>query len=309
MDAADGTPDAQGSSAQDARDWTPEHLRPFTFHGVHLELQGGQGVGDCPFCGKEGKLSVHAETGLWRCWSCGGGTDNGGGNSLTFMRLLYGQWSSKTNENELPFGSGYLEKIADDRRLLSRDTVRSWGVCIDPLGTWIVPGYDTEGKLTQLYRRTRIQERGEWVWRLLPTPGVWAAGKVHALHMPVGDWEPLRPNILICEGPWDGMAVWETWPRPRPLENVQGNIVAVPGCNVWRAEWTKMCAGKHVTLMFDSDHPRENNARAGYDGMARVAKRLSGVAASVRYLKWGENGFDPTKPSGYDVRDFLTEDQ
>ena len=72
----------------------PDRLRPYTFHGVHLFPNGaaaGHAVGDCPFCGKEGKFSVDTGTGLWRCWVCGAGTAAGGGNGLVFVRLLYKQ--------------------------------------------------------------------------------------------------------------------------------------------------------------------------------------------------------------------------
>lgn len=40
--------------------------------------------------------------------------------------------------------------------------------------------------------------------------------------------------------------------------------------------------------------------------MCRVAKRLSGVAASVRYVRWGREGYDESRPSGWDVRDHLS---
>jgi len=38
--------------------------------------------------------------------------------------------------------------------------------------------------------------------------------------------------------------------------------------------------------------------------MKRAASILSKVS-SVGYLKWGELGYDPELPSGFDVRDFL----
>jgi hypothetical protein len=41
--------------------------------------------------------------------------------------------------------------------------------------------------------------------------------------------------------------------------------------------------------------------------MCRVAKRLSGIAASVKYVRWGKEGYDESKPSGWDVRDHLTQ--
>lgn len=279
-------------------DKTPERLRPYTFHGVDLTIKGEQANGDCPFCGEDGKFTVRIDTGLWRCWVCGGGdTSNGGGNSLTFIRLLH-----QVAVDTCPEGFGSL--VAADRRACAADTPLSWGVRPSPIlpASWLIPGAAPDGSLHQLYRRV-MTDKG---YRLLPTPGVWPDGKVHGLHIPTTDFDPARPRIDIFEGPWDAMVFWEL------KEWVKGysdsNIVAVPGCNVWRDEWTTMCKGKHVTLWYDNDHPRVQGKmtfRAGYDGMARVAKRLSGHAASVRFLQWGEGGYNPGLPSGWDVRDAI----
>lgn len=308
-------------------------LRPYVFHGTALTERGSHATGDCPFCDREGKFSVEVCTGLWRCLVCGTGTAAGGGNTLVFVRLLYEQayaavygstcprdrtGSPITGQNGMakapPYPApdnaayagrgGFPATVAADRRLLSPDTVATWGICPAADGTWLVPGYGPDGRLDQVYRRTRIREKGEWVWRLLPTPGIWAEGKVHALHLPANDYDLARPNIMVCEGPWDGMALWEVWPSDGTT-----NIVAVPGCNVWRDEWTELCRGKHVTLLYDSDHPRVyggRTSRAGYDGMIRVARRLSGVAASVSWLRWGPDGYHPERPTGWDVRDELS---
>lgn len=284
----------------------PAVLRPYTFHGVDLAVQGGHAVGDCPFCGRDGKFSVDTQSGLWRCFGCGEGTVNGGGNALVFIRQLYEHLL--LDPNIITF----REKVAADRRLAGESTA-AWGI-VQCNGSWIVPGYSAEGRLDQLYRRTHVldQSKNEWQWLLLPTPGLWPEGKVHTLHMPiaVNDFDLSRPDIVVCEGPWDGMALWDVWDNDENMFGMNANIVAVPGCNIWRDEWSEMCRNKNVVLLYDSDHPRREGKgrelKAGYDGMARVAKRLSGIAASVKYIKWGKDGYDPSVPSGWDVRDVLT---
>ncbi len=274
-------------------DKTPDHLRPYTFHGMQLAINSTHGVGDCPFCGKEDKFAAAIDSGLWRCLVCGVGTTNGGGNALTFLRLLW--------ERSHPLSALMWKEVAADRRLLDPMTVALWGVCRSIIcNSWLVPGYGPSGNLDQLYKRCWMDGK----WCLLPTPGYWPLGKSHALHM--AGFDPTLPNVFVCEGPWDGMAIWEVGRTP------DTNIVAVPGCNAWRDEWSEMCRGKNVTLMFDSDHPipeallQGKTIRPGLDGMCRVAKRLSGIAASVRFVRWGKEGYDPTKPSGWDVRDYLS---
>lgn len=326
------TPSSDPSSVQ--ANTRPDPLRPYIFHGVQLASKGSHAVGDCPFCKHEGKFSVDVVTGLWRCFVCGAGTTSGGGNSLVFLRLLHEQsmvasrppnnarnaLAAANGHTALPPGGTPPDAIAarvgdfwagvtSDRCLCRPETPEAWGVCQSIIdGDWLVPGYGTDGKLDQLYKRVRVYVKGEWTYQLRPTPGVWPEGKVHALHLPTSDFDPTRPLISICEGPWDGMAMWEVV-QPRP----DSNVIAVPGCNVWRDEWSEMCRGKHVTLWFDSDHPvpealaQGRTVRPGYDGMARIAKRLSGIAASVKYIRWGSEGYDESKPSGWDVRDELSQ--
>lgn len=278
----------------------PDALRPYTFHGCDLSVSSGQATGDCPFCFREGKFSVELVTTKFKCWSCGYGGEHGGGNATEFMRSIYRHASERRDAD-------FYDAVAADRRLSSHDTVAAWGIVKASDGTWLVPGYSPNGVLHQVYRRTRIQDKGVWVWRLLPTPGIWGPGKSHALHLPIDDFDPACTSVYICEGPWDGMALWEA---AKGSSIAPCQIVAVPGCNVWQDTWTEFCRGKNITLLFDSDHPREvikgHSSRAGYDGMVRIAKRLSGVAASVRWLRWGPDGYDPNKPSGWDVRDNLT---
>ena len=281
-----------------------DRLRPYTFHGIDLTPKGSHAVGDCPFCGRDGKFAVEIATGLWRCFVCGSGTAAGGGNALVFVRALYERsYANVGDSGGIP--AAFLAAVAADRGV-SPASVAAWGVAQGPDGTWLVPGYSPDERLDQVYRRTKVRDKDEWVWRLLPTPGLWPEGKVHSLHLPLQDFNPTRAAVVVCEGPWDGMSLWENGRK------VWGdaNIVAVPGCNVWRDDWTELCRGKQVTLLFDSDHPRTHagrTSRAGFDGMQRVAKKLSGIAASVQWIRWGKDGYDPTRPSGWDVRDHLTE--
>lgn len=287
-------------------------MRPYTFHGLDLSVSpaGTHMVGDCPFCGRgDGKFSIELTSGVGRCWVCGIGSERGGINALAFTRLI---WENAADAI-LGGDPAFYAAVAQDRGFLSEATPKAWGVRRALDGTWLLPGYGADhGKwlpprLDQVYRRTKIKHKNEWVWRLLPTPDIWPAGKSHALHMAADDFDPARPNIIICEGPWDGMALWEVrWGRWA----TDTNIVAVPGCSTWRDEWTELCRGKHVTIMFDSDHPNRvvpggRESRAGYDGTVRIAKRLSGAAATVKWLRWGPEGYDPDKPDGYDVRDHL----
>jgi hypothetical protein len=292
---------------------TPDPLRPYTFHGVHLEWEQGrdQAIGDCPWCGREGKFYVNIENGLWDCKICTPGMGGeGGGNSLTFLKRLWEE-SDKRNTSE------ELDNLARDRRLLYPETLTYWGVTKSIItNDWIIPAYGVKGNLTQLYRY--IHNRVEGRMMLLPTPTL-----THGI-IGLNLFNKDRPNIHICEGPWDGMGMWELM-RTAKTDYEEGgltptgseassllsktNVIAMPTCTSYREEWGSLLEGKVVTLFFDSDHPRTHNktvSRAGYDGMVHVARLLSKRSPSVKslhYICWGKEGYDPEQTSGYDVRD------
>jgi len=291
----------------------PERLQPYLFHGLDLHWKDGDKYAnsDCPFCGKERHFGIEIETGIWKCLVCGEGSAKGNGNVYTFLRLLW-EYSDKNTHD--------YSELQSSRRLMNPDTLMRWGVCQSMLfGDWLVPGYNTEGKLTQLYRYLRINGKG----RLLPTPTL-----KHQLH---GTIDQTKSEVYICEGPWDAMALEEvlsqckqTKEGLRPTADVKRSlmnncsVVAMPGCGSIGVPFEKflpLFSNKQIKLMFDSDHPRRNpktgslSQPAGYAAMMRAADMLSSMKEppeAIEYLFWGKEGYDPALPSGYDVRDALS---
>jgi hypothetical protein len=284
----------------------PVKLRPYLFHGLDLEWEGrDQAVGECPFCTKS-KFFVNVETGLWDCKVCGSK-----GNTTTFLRQLHAGSRDQTPEHE---------GLAESRKLLHSQTLSAWGVCRSAVSLdWLVPGYGAGGKPVQLYRYVKSPS-GKWL--LLATPEC-----PHGL-FGVGIYQPSKPDVYLCEGPWDGMALWEVIRGCKRTEDVlvptgeesysllaSANVLAVPGCNVFLPSWSSLFAGKRVFLMYDNDHPGKHPktgntiAPAGYEGMKRVAETLAAYEEpprEIHYLRWGDNGYDPSLPNGYDVRDLLS---
>ena len=298
----------------------PQSLRPYLFHGVEIEWKTGEAnvVGNCFACGKERKLSVKVDNGVYNCFVCGTK-----GNLTTFLNWLWDASDKATN--------GATKILATNRKLLYPETLSYWGVVQSVLtGDWLVPGYGLGGKLAQIYRYLKNSRTGRFT--LLPTPGI-----QHYLHG-VNLLNPSKDTIFICEGPWDGLALWEVMRGTKrdgegnflvtgsESSSLLGgaNVVSVPGCGSIGEpfkRWLPLFANKHVVLMFDSDYPVINNGKtvpgAGYTAMRRAVELLTGAEekpASVSFLRWGgkgervvgsSEGYDPSKPSGYDVRDFL----
>jgi hypothetical protein len=175
-------------------------LRPFQDHGAYLkEAEGtGQATGECPFCGKK-KFFYGIESEKWDCKVCGER-----GNVYTFLRRI---WEvSLTNCD-----AGAFETLADDRGLLSIDTLAEWGVCQGvATGEWLIPAFNHEGSLVQLYRYVKLPRASKAT--CLATVGL-GAGIFCA-----PDYKRGKPDTWICEGPWDAMACWEVLKETREHE-------------------------------------------------------------------------------------------
>jgi hypothetical protein len=287
-----------------------KNIRPFEFHGVQLGEPDAShhAWGDCPLCTRDSKFSVNVTNGLWGCKKCGTT-----GNPVTFLRQFYEVCDFKG-----------LEQLAKDRGLLSVDTLKAWGVVHSPMtNDFLIPGYSADGKLSQLYRYIKVKEKEQWVMRLLPTPELG-----HQLHR-TRDYDPKKPVLYVNEGPWDGMAMWETMSVAKANGNkglsltsarassllAGANVIAVPGCGSVGEplrKWLPYFTGKSVVWMGDSDHPRKNGDKpippAGYAATKKAVEILSTAEEppnDIQFLAWGPEGYDPTKPSGYDCRDEL----
>lgn len=298
----------------------PKGLAPFLSLGVNLRHGEGdeQAEGDCPFCSREGKLSVNIATGQWLCRVCGIGNEKGGGNLYTFMRLLHETSAKATTD-------GQLASLAANRKLLSGESLRSWGACRSIIdGSWLIPGFSAEGKLVHLYPWRPVERGGK--------PVLKALGGTHHGLFGVQHFDPKKRSVWLCEGFWDGVAAWELLRTSKrglaggiAATGVEAsslaadvNVIAVPGCNSFQEGWAKLLAGKKVYLLFDNDHPRPGvNGQAGQmiDGGALAgAKRVSRLLAAapehpeeLHCLLWGgDQQCNPEVQHGWDVRDQLT---
>lgn len=297
---------------------TPTHVKPFAFHGLDLSpVSEDQYLGECPFCGKA-KFYCSESTGLWDCKVCGDS-----GNPLSFVRKLWNESDKMTPDTG---------DLAASRGLLYPETPMLWGAAKSiTTGEIIIPGYGSDGQIHQLYKWSGRE--GKRI--LYPTPGVsnGATDKVgmFGIHL----FDPTRETVYVCEGPWDGMALWEALRiAKRSMDgsglNLTGaestsllatsNVISIPGANSFLPSWAVLLKGKHVILCFDNDHPM-TNPKTGADigspafiGMRKLAALLLGLSegegpASISYIRWGEDGdgWNLSWKNKGDVRDFLTE--
>ncbi len=286
----------------------PSKVRPYVFHGAKLgSPNGGECSGECVFCGKEKKFSVNASTGQFRCWSCGES-----GNAYSFLRKFHEVCVDVMKAPE-------YQELVDEKGFLDSQGIIEWEFCKSvTTGRWLIPGYNPQRQLVSLYQRFK-QEDGSY--RLIPTPTL--GHHIHGMNL----WDSSKPLVYICEGPWDAVALWECLVQGKNVEEgikvtasrsaslySDCNVIAVPGAEVFFESWLHLFEDCVVNIMYDSDHPRKN-PRTGKvsDGAGtRGVKRLSEMFATSRHkpsevncLMWGEDGYDLSRKSGFDVRDFL----
>lgn len=278
----------------------PDGIRPYTFHGVSFDVQDGdEAVGDCPFCGRSGKFSVNVPTSKFRCLVC-----DCNGNGTSFVRQLHQVSLEETKPTD-------YQELAHEFGLHFVETPMEWQIAKSYItGQWMVPGWKADGQLKTLYLYGDL---------LYPTPTL--GHGVHGINLFNKDAE----EVHLCEGWKDGMCWYEYLCHMKLGEDGKYHETAnredaiIAGVNVLACAGTgsvgeplkaynALMADKYLTLLFDSDHPREHRGRmqepAGLGAVRRASKILNS-AYETFYLSWGEEGFDPDLKSGHDVRDSL----
>src|SRR5690606_8081537 len=114
-----------------------------------------------------------------------------GGNLQHFIKMLHSKSFDSTED---------YTSLKEDRGYLYEDTLISWEVCRNYLNDrWMIPANDPKGKLANLYQYVRTNKG----MKLMPVPGL--------PHQLFGQVDPDCPDVFILEGPWDAMALWETF--------------------------------------------------------------------------------------------------
>lgn len=265
----------------------PDTVRPYLSHGIDLDWESSENpIGQCPFCDKI-KFAVSVKTGMARCWTCGISETGIGLNASSFIRLLHARYLETTTDKD-------WQKLADNRKLYSIESLKQLGIVYNG-SEWLIPGYNREGLMTQLYRYTT----GVKGMLCLPTPTL--GGAIFGMNL----FKPELSTIDVVEGVWD-LACW--------LEvRENANVIGIPGVLNFKDSWLGIFSGKHVNIMFDNDHPTEKDGKeiqlGGKQGTVRTASMLLSHEAppmSVNFLKWGPDGYSKEIKNKTDIRDVIS---
>jgi ribosomal protein L37AE/L43A len=221
-------------------------LREF---GVSAIEQGGQHVGNCPFCMDPDHFYVNVDKGVYDCKKCGAS-----GNQYTLMTEL-----SKLYLQDTP--KSLYEELATGRPGVLAGTLKEAGVCHDGERWWI-PYWNGSPFVGNM---GYITPHG---YRIFKMPGL-----PLKLYRPF-DRQEFKEQVVICEGEWDVLALKGVLP-----EGI--SICGMPGASTFKDEWIPYFQGKRVTLLYDKDD-------AGQQGTVKAVRKLVPVAHSVEYIKWPE---------------------
>jgi hypothetical protein len=293
----------------------PEKIQPFIAHGVDFTRENytGQAIGTCPFCNADAKFYVSESTGEWNCFDCGES-----GNVYTFLRKLHAMGKVPT---------GVAESLAADRGVLYPNTLLEWGLVVSPFTPhWMVPGYSVISReIVNLYRY--LPDPKTRKYRLVATDSLDAAP------LALNKWDDNKPDVILVEGLWNAMPLEEVLKAATltggtlALTNnstlslsANANILAIPGCKIFKESWCALLKGKRVFMVFDNDHPRTVKLKDGrevelpadaLEGMKRAVEMMSRADESpkeVHYLHWGtDQPYDLTWKRGGDLRDLFNE--
>ena len=234
---------------------------------------------------------------------------------MVFLRTLY---RISKEAMTLPANVNALDSFSQSRGYVSAQVLETWGIVKSIITKeWLIPGYNPERALCQLYRYVKMGVK----YRLLASPRPSFQHQIHGLNL----WDKTKQKVYLCEGYFDGVALYEVMSQTKQTENGfaptgslkaslinEANVIAVPGCNVFNDKWSILFSGKQVVILFDNDHPKTVEGReippGGLEGAKRIAEILSRSSkppASIEYLEWGPQGYDPNLKSGTDLRDIF----
>lgn len=240
-------------------------LRCFQQHGFEQqgEASGGNVYGRCPLCGKDKHFYVKAEDKVWDCKRCG---HKGG-----FQSFLDAAFSA--SREAVPLDA--MSRLARDRGLDVK-TLEHFNVGYNSFTeSFLVPILDISGKKVwdlRLYKNKK----------LLSTAGC---------HVGLFNWSSLDSEadvIYICEGEWDGMALYEARTKAKAPNAA---IVAVPGAGTFKADWISHFKNRKVRVLYDND-------KAGREGSLKIYNVLKTLTDDLTFLQWPEGTGE-----GFDVRD------
>lgn len=242
-------------------------LAAFEYHGfVTAGESGEEAFGNCLFCLKDKHFYINKKTGQYSCKVC-----EAKGNSSSFLANFLAACRKRTTKAD-------YNTLARERGV-STQAIRNFAIARRDDGRWLIPYFNDKGAIRDL----RVWKSGS---------GAHSTKGCKTQLLGLDSLASAKPGskVWVCEGEWDALALFDL--LQASSEDV---VVAVPGANIFKADWVPFFRGMTVHLCYDRDP-------AGDSGAKRAAEMLSSTAKTIKKVNWPE-----TVELGYDLRDFVHE--
>ena len=292
------------------------------WYGLTQQLKTKQGgyVGPCPIHKGNNKRAFHInEQGLWYCFTkC-----HKGGDMIDFIRAMEGEEYARVaavlnalGHHSLSFAdkniSPLVEKVSHPtnnkkfipftrhltlsfdhpefkRRGLKKETLRTFEAGYWPqqgflLNCLAVRVHNRIGQpLSYIGRRLDWMEENEWgKWKMPPN------FPKHSILYNYHRAQPyMKKEIIIVEGPWDVMKLWQAGFR---------NMVALLGTSISQKQMELLKKNKHIILLLDGDD-------TGISAGKRIQKKLGTDRTHICRIPMG---FDPALMTEDEIRKHLS---
>lgn len=234
----------------------------FSQHGVSISSENdSQYIGNCPFCHTIDHFYIGKETGLWDCKRCGDS-----GNYNQFLEARHMEYRKRLD-------SQAVRRLAAHRGLKPQ-TISAWGVGYSGDFYAIPVNGGLSRKLTDIKRY------------YLGHSSLSTSACVHSFMSHQTKFDSSR--VWLCEGEWDGMALFEILRGNK----IREDVYAVSGAGSLTSKTVSEFLGKdEIVIMFDNDDAGKEGARKAFD-------LLGSVVRNVICLVW-----EDWVPFGFDIRD------
>jgi len=254
------------------------NLKVFKQYGfIYQGTSGNQVIGRCAFCGANKKFFIQPEKKTWDCKICG----KAGG----YQKFL----AQMVEECRKNFNGPAADKLIASRGI-DEKTFKEFGVGYNGMNdTYLIPVWDQDKK--ELYN-VRIYEAKTGILKNT------AGSKASMFGLPYT--AKAYKVVWLCEGEWDAMVMHEILIKNNLKDTI---VLAVPGANTFKGQWTGLFNKKIVHVVYDNDHDKIDNKGifrpgAGKLGSKKVYENLKGITSSLEFTNWPESYKD-----GFDLND------
>jgi hypothetical protein len=255
-----------------------DSLAVFLQYGVTFNKRAeNESISDCPFsdCRKKNKFYVDVNTGLWKCFVCGKE-----GNQKGFIEAILKQAQTETKS-----GHEHYKTLAVNRGF-NVGTLRHFNIGYNTLNqTYLLPIYNWDYTKLVNVKIYDMEKKN-----FTNTSGMHSA-LFSSKEFFKTIIEKQEVPVWICEGEWDGMAMYEALMQTEE----KAVFVSVPSAGVFKSEWVQLFHNRKIFLGYDNDD-------AGRAGGEKAYKTLEFSASSVQCLHWLPSEEFSPKIKG-DIRD------